>query len=216
MLAEPSFPAARRAPARLQLQLESTPGEAVRQFVRARFAEAHHAEVQQLLPEQLVLRAADGRLLACAGLRQAGLEPLFLEHYLDRPIEQQIASQLRQPVARKEILEIGNLAALPGQARWLILAMTRYLARREFRFVAFTATDQVRAAFAHLGLAPLRLAVAERARVPDPQRWGAYYQHSPEVMMGDIRQGLAHLNRVPLLARWLATLPDEPQAVAVP
>lgn len=216
MLAEPSFPAVRRPPARLQLQLESPPSDSVRQFVQARFAEAHHAEVHQLLPQQLVLRAISGRLLACAGMRPAETGALYLEHYLDLPIEQQIASQLRQPVARKEILEIGNLAALPGQARWLILAMTRYLAGREFRFVTFTATDQVRAAFAHLGLPLLRLARAERERVPDPQRWGGYYQHSPEVMMGDIRQGLTHLNRVPLLAQLMASMPDESPVVEMP
>ena len=115
MLAQPALPDRRPLPERLRIELESTPSDAVCRFVRERYAEAHHAQVQQLLPEQFVLRAADGRLLACAGMRQASCGPLFLEHYLDLPIEQQVAAQLRQPVSRSEILEIGNLAAMPGQ-----------------------------------------------------------------------------------------------------
>ena len=84
-------------------------------------------------------------------------------------------------MARHEILEIGNLAAEKGRARWLVLSLIRYLAEQRFRYVVFTATDQVQQLFARVGLAPLYLQEATPDRVPDPQSWGLYYQHTPQV-----------------------------------
>lgn len=42
-------------------------------------------------------------------------------------MEQQLACVLQQPVLRDDILEVGNLAALDGHARLLILALIQYL-----------------------------------------------------------------------------------------
>ncbi|WP_409422845.1 thermostable hemolysin [Pseudaeromonas sp. ZJS20] len=192
--------------AQLQFALQR-PDAALTQFVAERFAAVHGARVDALMPWQAVLRRADGQLLASVGLRLAGREPLFLEQYLDYPIEQQLAAQLQLPVDRAAILELGNLASCGGMARLLILLMVRYLNQQQFRYVSFTATTQVQGLFEQLGLAPLTLASAQAQRVRDPDCWGRYYDHSPMVLAGSITQGWQRLQASGLASR-LDGLPD--------
>ena len=145
--------------------------------------------------------------MASAGFKPASAGPLFLEHYLESPVEQQLASALQQPVLRDDILEVGNLAALDGHGRLLILALVQYLVEQRYRYVAFTATDQVRALFRSLGLQPHFLQSARRDLVPQPERWGRYYDHDPKVVAGDIRQGYQLLQQRPQWQQQLLQLP---------
>ena len=190
------------------LDLHLAPDDATLRFVRQRFARHHGANIQQLLPWQCTLRDEQGQLLASAGLNPAGSGPLFLEHYLESPVEQQLAARLQQPVVRDDILEVGNLAAWDGHARLLILALIQYLAEQRYRYVVFTATDQVRALFRALGLKPQYLQTASRERIPHPELWGRYYEHDPQVVAGDIRQGYQQLLQHP---QWQAKLQQLPR-----
>jgi len=84
-------------------------------FVRDRFRDGWGAEVGELLPWLVGVRDPAGCLTAVAGLRPAATGPLFLEHYLDRPVEEVITARTGAPVAREQIIEMGNLAtAHPG------------------------------------------------------------------------------------------------------
>jgi hypothetical protein len=196
------------SPAPYHLDLHLEPDENTLSFVRQRFAHHHGAVIQTLLPWQCILRDEQGKQLASAGLNPAAAGPLFLEHYLSSPVEQQLASGLQHPVVRDDILEVGNLAAWDGHARLLILSLIRYLAEQRYRYVVFTATDQVRALFRALGLRPVDLEKAVRERVPQPELWGRYYEHDPKVVAGDIRLGYQQLQAHP---KWQATLQQLPR-----
>ena len=89
----------------------------------------------------------------------------------------------------------------------LILALVQYLVEQRYRYVAFTATDQVRALFRSLGLQPHFLQAARRDSVPQPERWGRYYDHDPKVVAGDIRQGYQLLQQRPQWQQQLLQLP---------
>ena len=190
-----------------RLDVHLQPDERILEFVQQRFALHHDARIEQLLPWQCTLSDEQGTLLASAGFKPASDGPLFLEHYLETPVEQQLASALQQPVLRDDILEVGNLAALDGHGRLLILALVQYLVEQRYRYVAFTATDQVRALFRSLGLQPHFLQSARRDLVPQPERWGRYYDHDPKVVAGDIRQGYQLLQQRPQLQQQLLQLP---------
>ena len=129
---------------------------------------------------------------AAAGYAAASVQALFLEQYLDGPIELTLAAALGRPVARAGIVEEGNLAAVSaGMARALIPLLARHLHRLGYRWVAFTATRALRNTFHRLGLRPLRLTRADPARLPDGgASWGTYYDHDPVVMAGKISHGL--------------------------
>ena len=190
-----------------RLDVHLQPDERILEFVQQRFALHHDARIEQLLPWQCTLSDEQGTLLASAGFKPASAGPLFLEHYLESPVGQQLASALQQPVLRDDILEVGNLAALDGHGRLLILALVQYLVEQRYRYVAFTATDQVRALFRSLGLQPHFLQSARRDLVPQPERWGRYYDHDPKVVAGDIRQGYQLLQQRPQWQQQLLQLP---------
>ena len=190
-----------------RLDVHLQPDERILEFVQQRFALHHDARIEQLLPWQCTLSDEQGTLLASAGFKPASDGPLFFEHYLETPVEQQLASALQQPVLRDDILEVGNLAALDGHGRLLILALVQYLVEQRYRYVAFTATDQVRALFRSLGLQPHFLQSARRDLVPQPERWGRYYDHDPKVVAGDIRQGYQLLQQRPQWQQQLLQLP---------
>jgi len=192
-LIAPRAPAVRTAPARLEPVHCTHPARlAFEDFIATRFGRAYGARVTHFLPHLLGVRDGLGRWQAAAGYGAASCAPLFLEQYLDTPVEQALAAALGRPVARDGIAEVGNLAAVSaGMARQLIPQLARHLHRLGYRWVVFTATRALRNSFLRLGLRPLPVAPADPARLPDGgASWGAYYEQDPMVMAGRIALGL--------------------------
>jgi hypothetical protein len=162
------------------------------QFIATRFARAYGARLSHFLPYLLVARDCASRWQAAAGYAAALDGPLFLEQYLDKPIEEVLTAALGRPVHRSRIVEVGNLAAVSaGAARALIPLLARYLRGLGYRWVVFTATRELRNSFGRLGLQPLLLANADPARLAgNGGSWGSYYQRDPQVMAGKIALGL--------------------------
>jgi len=167
------------------------PRAAAEAFIRERFAARHGARVHHFMPTLLRLDDDAGRLHGAVGVRSAADEALFLERYLDRPIEVEIARRTDLAPARARIVEVGNLAARgPGHARLLIVALTDLLVAHGFDWVVFTGTPEVLNSFHRLHLCPLPLGEADPARMGDELAdWGSYYDTHPQVMAGDIRSG---------------------------
>lgn len=178
---------------------------AVERFIHVLFRRSYGADIQSFYP-QLLAFSARAQLRAAVGYRCGHGQPLFAEQYLDAPAEQAIRAVCGEPVERQRIVEVGNLAlASPGQARWLIAAVTLYLHAAGYRWVLFTAVRPLINAFQRLGLNPLPLAPADPARLGDAARsWGSYYAGGPLVCAGDIAAGQRKLSgsvspRQPLL-----------------
>ena len=94
-------------------------------YVRERFAAKHGAEIRTFMPTLVSFRDRQGDLRGVAGLRGAEESRLYLEPYLDRPIERVLTECLSaQPVdrggsrvvRRDEIVEVGNLAGASCRA----------------------------------------------------------------------------------------------------
>jgi hypothetical protein len=165
---------------------------AVENFIRDCFAQMHGARIQHFMPRLLSLHAGRGEVVAAFGLREAADSRLFLESYLDRPIEDVLKARLGRQVRREEIIEVGNLSArYPGAARWLIVALTALLHEAGYRWVVFTGTAALRNGFHKVGLRPIKLGAATLQHLPPSERadWGRYYESSPLVMAGDIAYG---------------------------
>lgn len=165
-------------------------------FIRAVFARHYGAEVSSFAPDLMLLEQG-GRTLAATGWRAAGAGPLFLERYLDQPIEAALARLAGQAVRRERIVEVGNLAAIrPGSSLHVILELGAYLDRQGYEWVVFTATRELIGIFTRLGLPPLALAPAEPARLgAEAAAWGRYYDTAPIVVAGRIRLGLERSGR---------------------
>lgn len=165
-------------------------------FIRDVFARRYGASVSSFAPNLMQIEA-EGRPVAAAGWRAADRDALFLERYLDLPIEQAMAHLADQPVARTRIAEVGNLAAeKSGSSLQVIMALAAHLDHLGFEWVVFTATRELIGIFARLGLPLLALAPADPARLGDEAgAWGNYYATQPIVVAGRIRLGIERAAR---------------------
>ncbi|HRP35023.1 MAG TPA: thermostable hemolysin [Gammaproteobacteria bacterium] len=160
-------------------------------FISGIFRRRHGAVLQHFAPN-LVLLERSGRIAAAAGWRSAADEALFLECYLDEPVEAAVGRVAGHAVSRARIVEVGHLASdTPGGTVAVILALADRLDRLGFEWVVFTATDELIAIFRRLGLPPLAIAAADQRRLGEQaDRWGRYYDSRPVVVAGRIRLAL--------------------------
>lgn len=119
-------PAAAGAGRTLELVTPGHPERAsIEAFIAAEFARVYGATLQHFCHTLAGRRDSAGRWVAALGYSLAGESRLFLEHYLDGPVEAGIGARTDRPVARGSIVEVGNLASADaGAARALIVAMT--------------------------------------------------------------------------------------------
>lgn len=166
----------------------------VEAFVRGAFAHRYRAQIHALPDCLMALRRAGGELTAVAGLRFASTAPLFLEQYLDGPVERYLDPL--GAIARTGIVEIGSLAApTPGQVRYLMIALTTYLYSAGYRWVVCTAISSLRNTLSRMGLTPVLLGAADAARLgPAAGDWGRYYEEHPQVIAGHLAEAAALLD----------------------
>ncbi len=166
----------------------------VENFIARRFHDVHGARIASFMPSLLALPGADGEIRAALGVRDAGLEALFLEYYLDQPVEAVLAGAagMRLPPSRRRIAEIGNLASVDRRAsRRLFGILAAYLAGAGFEWAVFTGCGSLRHMFQSLGIETLVLGRALQSRLPaDQQTWGGYYEDNPQVIAGRVSRGL--------------------------
>ena len=160
-------------------------------FISQRFAESFGSRIEAFMPRLFSVRNRAGDICGAFGLRSASRN-LFLEQYLDTPIEKTIAARAGGVVERRTIVEVGHFSgAFPGAVRAMIGLLTEHLHREGFEWVVFTGTTGLRNAFCRLGLCPLDIQAATIDRIPAEARaaWGTYYDHAPRVLVGNIQEG---------------------------
>jgi hypothetical protein len=187
------------APPRFLVHRAPSPARtAVEDFIRQVYAQHYGATVRHFMPNLVGLLDDDDDLMAAAGYRSAR-QPLFLERYLEVPIEQALAACTGIEVPRAAIVEVGHFAsAQPGRGRRLMAHLGRHLADEGFQWVVSTATRELRVIFERLRIRPLALGRADPAVLgPDAASWGTYYDHAPLVLAGDVRSNLARFARAP-------------------
>lgn len=172
----------------------------IQKFIADTFESHYDAKVDTFCNTLLGVRDFAGNLSAAAGYNLAEEGHLFLEQYLNAPVEVVASKALGVNLSRFEIAEVGNLAAREaGGARMLIRMVTQHLHMIGRRYVVFTATRSLINSFHRLGLDPVELAPATKSRVSNPEKWGRYYDLEPRVVVGDIALGYRHMERLNLL-----------------
>jgi Thermostable hemolysin len=192
-------PASARAGYRIE---ERRPGDAGREqleaFVAYRFADVHGARVRSFMPALLGMHDGQGALRCALGYRDAETASLYLEQYLDIPVERAIANALiatgqhAPRIDRTSVVEVGNLAGRGCRAALHMVArLPGYLIARGYQWVTFTATSRVRTVLESFNAPLLDLGPADPARLcGDAGDWGGYYHCEPRVMAGFLPHGL--------------------------
>lgn len=154
-------------------------------FIAAVFRQSYGATITHFMPELIALRDQRGVLMAAFGMRKAASERLFLEQYIDEPIEDLMTRQLGQTISRAEITCIGNLAvANPRNAGVLIAHVIQYSLDTGVEWAVATAHHSLQNGLIKGGRDVYPLAMAHPQRLPESEQatWGSYYRHTPQIV----------------------------------
>lgn len=175
--------------------LDATDRQELENFIRVIFKHAHQAEIRHFMPNLMSVRDTEGKLLAVCGLRHADQGTLFLESYLNSPIQTLLSQQNNDDIPRSAILEVGNLAvAEPVHVRSLLASISLYLHSTDSEYAVFTGISTLRNSLTKLNMPLQLLGEASINRIPEQERaaWGTYYNECPQVMAIRRLQPLAH------------------------
>jgi len=161
-------------------------------FVGEAFKRKHDATVTSYLPTLLSFRDPAGSLRGVVGLRGAAGHRLYLEQYLEQPVESAIAAATGRSVRREQVVEVGNLAGTNCRSAVRMVALLpSHLLARDFQWIVFTATSAVRGILLGFGAPLIELARADGARVASAgDEWGRYYDTDPRVFAGFLPDSL--------------------------
>lgn len=157
----------------------------VEAFIAAVFKQSYHANIQHFMPELIALRDQNGVLMAAFGLRNAAAETLYLEHYLETPIECLLKEKLNLNLSRQDIVCIGNLAvANPRNAGVLIAHVIQHCLENGVQWAVATAHHSLQNGLIKGGRDVYALCSAEKSALPleEQSSWGNYYDHLPQVI----------------------------------
>jgi hypothetical protein len=162
-------------------------------YIRRAFHRVHGANIRTFMPVLLTLHDAAGHLSAVVGYRAASDGKLYLEQYLDHPVEASIAAQARTAVQRHSVVEIGNLACRNSDiARRLMRMLPQHLLGEGYLWVTFTAIRSVRDILQMFNAPLVELGKANAVRVAGTgDDWGRYYNSDPRVIAGYLPDGCA-------------------------
>ena len=159
---------------------------AIRSLIRSRYAAAHDAVPAADYPAYLSIGAPDAPH-AVLGFRTAGAEALFLERYLDRPIEVLLCERMGRPVPRERVVEIGDHASQRSTATIALWREAASALSGQADVAVAVLTAPLRAMFARLALPLLVLAPAPIEAVGEAAKiWGRYYDSNPMVCAGQV------------------------------
>lgn len=157
----------------------------VEDFIAAVFYQNYQAHIDSFMPELIALRDQNGVLMAAFGLHKASQGPLFLEQYIDMPIEALFTHKLGRTITRKNITSIGNLAvANPRNAGVLIAHIIQYSLAMGIEWCVATAHHSLQNGLIKSGrdVYPLHVANPTRLSENEQARWGSYYDKQAEIV----------------------------------
>ena len=169
----------------------SRPGEVgyqqAKDLVAEVFKKVYDARCSHFLPLLLSFKS-DDHLHGALGMRPASLGSLYLEQYLDKPVEQDISHCFKTPVVRDQVVEIGNLVVRSAGAGQFLLAILGTIVKQAgMRWVVFTATPQVEVMLKKIRWHTEEICRADSRLLSDSEsQWGRYYETNPCVRVGNI------------------------------
>jgi hypothetical protein len=133
---------------------------------------------------------------AALGFRRASDGPLFLEAYLDAPVETLLAEQLGWQLPRSRIVEIGSLAANSPQELIRLWCSAACELVEESDVGIAVLTRRLRMMLRRIGITLHELAPAKPDRIgATDAMWGTYYTNDPVVCAGDLADARRQLQR---------------------
>ena len=166
----------------------------VQAFIANAYRRVFDAEVRVFYPSLVALHNSDDCLQGAAGARHADGQYLFLEQYLDVPVEQAIRLFAGSAVSRAKVVELGNLSVTrPALTYPFISLIGAWLQTYGIEWLVFALTRTLQKVFSRADVELLDLGAAEPSRLQrSANHWGSYYEHGPRVMAARLNPGLVN------------------------
>lgn len=165
------------------------------EFIQQRYAAEHGANAPVAYSSFISRMRSDERG-AALGYRRASEGPLFLEAYLDAPVEQMLRPALGVELPRSAIIEIGSLA---GNSCTSLLSLWHRAAHElsaDAQLGVAVLTRPLRGMLRRLGITLHELVPADGSRLGAARaQWGRYYDTDPVVCAGSLQEGCLQLDR---------------------
>lgn len=128
------------------------------------------------------------------GFRRATDEKLYLENYLPNPIDIEILAASGRTAPRERIVEVGQFIVDDRNiVSYFFRDLVPFLAAREFEWICFTATRQIRSILDRVGFRGLPIRGADQEFVCDTgDSWGSYFENDPVVIVGRLSDPSGH------------------------
>ena len=175
------------------LKKNDTHRNTVEQFIKQGYQHAFNANIYQFMP--LLLTLYKGKKQAALGIRTCkksssfATSPLFVEQYIQAPIEQQGVLK-SENIKRHHIVEIGNLhsnSKLLTLQLFLLTAVALYVSR--YKYMVFAGTEQVLNIHQSIGIKLHHICMAKQSNLLEgADNWGSYYQTAPQVVAVNLQQ----------------------------
>ena len=164
-------------------------------LIRRRYREVFGASLRPCFAAWMH-HGGNGANGAGLGYHRADSEPLFLEAYLDEPIEQAVSAALGRTIEREKIVEIGNFAADNALSMMSLWGAAANDLGGASEVAVATLTAPLRAMFARVRLPITVIAPARPERFGEvTDDWGSYYDLDPQVCAGVISDGQRAISR---------------------
>ncbi|MBL4681474.1 MAG: thermostable hemolysin [Pseudomonadales bacterium] len=159
----------------------------VNKLISKAYAKHFQCDLRHFLPSSFSL-VSSNEVVACTGFQSADHSELFLEQYLDKPIEQALSIAMDSSIERKDIVEIGGFAVTSSNhALSFMLQLAPAFQNLGFRYAVCTVTYPVRKYLKNLGLDTVFLGDATPDMVDTSDNaWGSYYRLKPVILGGNI------------------------------
>nr|WP_136250910.1 thermostable hemolysin [Ningiella ruwaisensis] len=165
----------------------------VERFIKNGFLRVYGANIKISMPILIAIRR--GEYKAALGIRSAN-DRLFIEQYLKRPIEAELAG-INRLVQRSQIAEVGHLFSNTNRfALPLLLTSGVSLFMNEYRYLTFCATQRVQDIIKGAGIPLHELAEAKAEKLAgNINNWGSYYLTQPRVVAISTKEIIHAINR---------------------
>lgn len=164
-------------------------------FIEEGFLSSYGAKISVTMP--CILAINNGTFKAALGIRCAA-QALFIEQYIDQPIEQTIGQQA-MPVSRDEIAEIGHLYSNAQKFTMpLFLTTAVSLFCNHYRYMVFAGTEHVLDLINRTGISHTFIADADQTKLAQSDNdWGTYYDTHPKVVAISLSSVIEVINANP-------------------
>jgi hypothetical protein len=163
-------------------------------FIRDRYFVAHGASAPVHYQNFMSRMRAAGQG-AAVGYRRASDGMLFLENYLDEPVEQVLRRHMDANISRSRIVEIGGLAANSATALIALWNTVACELGSDTDIGVAVLIRPLRTMFRRLGITLHELAPARAERLgAGGAHWGSYYENDPVVCTGSLIEARRRLS----------------------